>query len=96
MRRTKLAAVGALVLDTVIKKNASYGDSATKSGDILRLLCPDGIKPEQYNDLQLIVRILDKVCRIMSGTIDNQALLDAYADIAGYGVLGRAGRKEKE
>ena len=77
-------AVGALVAE----KNAAYGDAFAKCGAFLRLLYPDGIRPEQYSDALCLVRMWDKMCRIAT---DRGALgKSPYQDIAGYGLLGMA------
>lgn len=78
--------IGALVQT----KNAAYGDAHTKSGDVLRILYPDGVKPEAYTDMLTIVRILDKLFRICT---DKDALgEDPYKDIVGYSLLATARR----
>ena len=66
-------------------KNQQYGDSANKTGQILAILYPGGVKPEQYHDMMLITRILDKLNRIANG---NQGEENAWQDLAGYGLLG--------
>lgn len=66
-------------------KNMQYGDSTRKSGEILAILYPNGVKPDQYRDMLLMVRIIDKLFRVANG---NQGDEDAYSDIAGYGILG--------
>ena len=74
--------VGALV----DRKQKEYGDSFGRSFSILETLFPDGIRVEQYRDVLLIVRIIDKLFRIAtraSGDEENPA-----KDIAGYGLLG--------
>jgi hypothetical protein len=76
--------VGKLVTD----KNAAYGDSFGKSGECLRQMYPNGIKPEQYDDLLTIVRILDKLFRIASNPTAFSE--NPYQDIVGYGLLGMA------
>lgn len=68
------------------EKNAAYGDSFAKSGDILRILFPDGIQPEQYQDALAIVRVVDKLFRI--ATKKDAFGESPWRDIAGYGVLG--------
>jgi hypothetical protein len=69
----------------VDRKNAAYGHSFKKSGDFLRLLYPDGIKPEQYQDMLALVRIYDKMNRIAT---DKDAFgEDPFSDIVGYGLL---------
>lgn len=70
----------------VEEKNRAYGDSFAKTGDFLRLLYPNGIPPEKYNDALCIVRIFDKLKRIAT---DKDALGESpYRDIAGYALLG--------
>lgn len=67
-------------------KNTAYGDSVGRSGDILRILYPNGVQPEQYGDMQLVTRIIDKLFRIAT---DKHALGESpYRDISGYGILG--------
>jgi hypothetical protein len=74
--------VGALV-DV---KNKAYGSSFHICGEFLKLLYPNGIKPEQYGDALALVRIFDKMVRIAT---DKDALGESpYQDIAGYGLLG--------
>lgn len=76
------AAIGALVTE----KNAAYGDSFAKCGEFLRLLFPNGIQPEQYDDALALVRIFDKQMRI--ATRKDAFGESPYKDIAGYGLLG--------
>jgi hypothetical protein len=45
-------------------KNKSYGNSFGEAGEFLKILYPDGIKPDQYTDLLCVVRIFDKLKRI--------------------------------
>jgi len=76
--------IGALVAT----KQAAYGDAFGRSGRVLRILYPDGICIEQYDDMLAVVRILDKLFRIAT---DRDALGESpYRDIAGYGLLGVA------
>jgi hypothetical protein len=70
----------------VEEKQAAYGDSFGRSGEILRVLYPQGISLEQIDDALCIVRIVDKLFRIAT---DKDALGESpYRDIAGYGILG--------
>jgi hypothetical protein len=74
--------IGALVEE----KNAAYGSSFAKAGDFLRLLYPAGLRPEQYTDMLLLVRIFDKQMRIAT---NRDALGESpFLDVAGYGILG--------
>jgi len=79
---TKGTEIGRLV-DT---KNAAYGDSFSKSGEIMRILYPDGISASQMDDALTVIRIIDKLFRIAT---DKDAMGESpFADIAGYGILG--------
>ncbi|MEC5422092.1 hypothetical protein QGM71_01115 [Virgibacillus sp. C22-A2] len=72
----------------VAEKNKQYGDSFNKSGDFLKLLYPDGIKPEQYKDMLGLVRVFDKQMRIANG---NQGEENAWQDINGYSLVALGG-----
>lgn len=80
--------VGQEIGQLVEEKNAAYGDSFARSGAILRVLYPNGVKPEQYDDMLGIVRVLDKLFRIAN---DKRAFGESpWRDITGYGILGVA------
>lgn len=81
-------AIGAEIGALVQEKNAAYGDSFAKSGDFLRLLYPDGIRPEQYGDALTLVRMFDKQMRI--ATKKNAFGESAFGDLVGYAILGLA------
>jgi len=66
------------------KKHIQYGESYKRSGDILKLLYPDGIKPEQYGDMLAVTRIIDKLFRIAVGKSDD---VENWRDVAGYGLI---------
>ncbi len=75
-----------------IDKNRQYGDAVRKTVDILHALFPDGIRPDQYGDLLLIVRVQDKMVRLASynskthpRSADDES---PWADVRGYGILG--------
>ena len=51
--------LGRSVGELVAEKQAAYGDSFGKSHKILKVLFPDGIKPEQYMDVLTICRVVD-------------------------------------
>jgi hypothetical protein len=87
----KYEGLGIVIGRLVETKQAAYGDSFGKSGQILRILYPAGIAPEQFDDALAITRIVDKLFRIAT---DRDALGESpYRDIAGYAPLG-AGRAE--
>jgi hypothetical protein len=69
----------------VERKNSAYGDSFSKSGEILKLLYPNGVKLGEYKTLLAVTRIIDKLFRIAT---DESALdEDPWMDIAGYAIL---------
>ena len=72
----------------VEEKQKQYGDMISSMGPILKELYPDGVKPEQYNDLTIIVRMLDKIGRITKG--NGAGNEDAWGDLIGYSLLGKS------
>lgn len=50
--------------ELVKEKNEAYGDAVGCSDKYLRLLYPNGVKPEQYRDMLMLVRDFDKNMRI--------------------------------
>jgi hypothetical protein len=77
--------IGLEVGKLVAEKQVAYGDSFGRAGNVLREMYPDGIRPDQYDDMLAIVRIVDKLFRIANRK-------DAFGespgrDIAGYGTL---------
>lgn len=87
--------IGAEVGRLVAEKQAAYGDSFGKAGEILRVLYPAGISPDSYGDALAIVRVIDKLFRIAT---DKDAFGESpWRDIAGYGLLGtHASQKRRE
>jgi len=83
---SNFAEIGDKVGKLVSDKQRAYGDSFGRSGECLRQMFPEGIKPNQYDDLLTIARILDKLFRIAN----NPTAFDEnpYQDIVGYGLLG--------
>ena len=81
------------IADVVEKKSKAYGDSFGKSGAILKILYPNGVKLEEYDNFLAITRIVDKLFRIAT---DKDAFgEDPWRDIVGYG-LNAAAREEKK
>jgi hypothetical protein len=68
------------------EKNEAYGNSFELCGHILQRLYPLGIRPDQYTDALLVVRIIDKLFRI--ATRKDAFGESPYADITGYGICG--------
>lgn len=69
----------------VNEKNAAYGDSFKRSGEILKILYPNGISVDEYVSALTVVRILDKMFRI--ATDPGYGGEEPFKDIAGYGIL---------
>lgn len=83
------------IADIVVQKQKAYGDSFGRAGEVLKLLYPDGIPIDKFDDALAIVRIVDKLFRIANqkDAFDE----NPYQDIAGYALLGvvRAALKER-
>lgn len=83
---TDLEALGAELGKLVKKKRAAYGNSHEKSGEVLAILYPEGVKPEQYGDMLTVARVIDKLFRVAT---DRDAMGESpWRDVAGYGLLG--------
>lgn len=77
--------VGAALGRLVDEKQKAYGNSFGNTGKLLKMLYPDGVRPDQYDDLLAMTRMIDKLFRIATKK-------DAYGespwrDIAGYALL---------
>jgi len=80
------ALMGQQIGELVQEKQAAYGDSFGKSGQVLKILYPNGISLDQIDDALCVVRIVDKLFRIAT---DRDALGESpYRDISGYAILG--------
>lgn len=84
----KYEAMGKAIGALVDVKNHQYGDAFHQTGKILAILYPKGVRPEQYNDMLAVVRVLDKLFRVANGKQGNE---DPWQDISGYGLLGMEG-----
>jgi hypothetical protein len=76
--------IGRRIGETVDEKNSLYGDSINSTAQFLLTLFPNGIHPEAYADVGILVRLYDKMKRVAEG---NKGAENAYNDIAGYGIL---------
>jgi hypothetical protein len=71
----------------VDEKQRAYGRAFQKIAEISKILYPNGVPVERMDDFALVVRVLDKVCRIADG--EKFAFNESpWRDIAGYGLLG--------
>lgn len=87
-----LSKIASECADLVAQKNAAYGDSFEKSGEILKILMPNGCPPEKFQDMLTVVRITDKLFRICTNpTAFNE---DPWKDILGYALLSVASNEK--
>jgi len=78
--------IAAGIGELVTEKNSAYGNSFEKAKDILQILYPEGVKPEQFQDMLALVRLIDKMFRIAN---KKDAFGESpWRDIAGYAILG--------
>lgn len=85
MKLGKYESIGQAIGHLVDEKNQAYGDAFNKSADFLKILYPDGVKPEQYGDMLALVRSFDKMMRIAH---DKNAFGEnPWHDLAGYAIL---------
>ena len=85
-RRQSYEGLGRQIGALVDKKQLEYGDSFGRCGAIVRVLYPNGIRPDQYDDALAVVRIIDKLFRIATRAETDQE--SPYRDIGGYALLG--------
>ncbi len=81
--------------ELVQEKNHAYGDSFNRAEIVMRELYPDGIEPDQYQDMLTVIRVIDKLFRIAT---DRDALGESpWSDINGYSLLAleRVNRTKK-
>lgn len=73
------------ISDLIVEKQEAYGNAFGKSGDIIKILYPNGIPLSKINDALTVIRMLDKLFRIAT----NKDALgeDPFKDIAGYALL---------
>lgn len=82
---TNYEEIGKEIGKLVSEKNKAYGDSFRESGKIVELLYPKGIPVEKYTSVLALVRILDKIQRLVTDPGYNGE--NSWADIAGYAIL---------
>lgn len=93
-RPGKYEEIGAEIGRLVDKKQKAYGRAFDRVGSILSIIYPSGIRPEQYDDLGAMIRILDKFFRI--ATQKNAFGENPWQDVAGYGLLKNGDLLDKE
>lgn len=86
MTDNKYEVLAAEIGRLVDEKNKAYGNSFAEAGEFLKILYPNGIPVEAYNDALTLTRIFDKLKRI--ATNNDPFGEDPFFDIAGYAILG--------
>lgn len=81
----KYEEIGAEIGRLVDRKQKAYGRSFDHVGRILEIIYPSGIRPNQYDDLGGMIRILDKFFRI--ATQKKAFGEDPWQDVGGYALL---------
>ena len=86
--------LGTAIGRLVEEKDQAYGSSFQRSQEILKILYPEGIQPDQYCDMLGMTRVIDKLFRIANrkGAFGE----NPWQDIAGYGLLGVANEVAEE
>lgn len=86
--KTGWMALGTQLGMMVGDKDEAYGHAITDGTvAILQVLYPNGITPDDYSDLPLIVVMINKLLRITRG--NKLAFKETpYLDLAGYAMLG--------
>tara|TARA_R110002020_G_scaffold379923_1_gene591164 strand:+ start:147 stop:488 length:342 start_codon:yes stop_codon:yes gene_type:complete len=76
----------------VTEKNKAYGDSFGNGHKILKVLYPQGVKPDQFIDMLATIRVIDKLFRLAN---EKDAFDESpWRDIIGYALLGAANDEE--
>lgn len=98
MDEGKFKVLGTSVGELVDSKQKQYGNSVGRSGEILKALFPNGVQIHQYDDMLLIVRMLDKMSRLAQRGADGKDLggESPFRDLAGYSLLGLDKDNNKE
>ena len=93
MKGNKYKEAGARIGELVAEKNEAYGDSFARSGEVMRVLYPDGISLEGMDDALAVVRVVDKLFRIAT---NKDALGESpWVDVAGYSILASERSKDE-
>ena len=79
---TKFEELAKEVAQLVDQKNEEYGNCYGISSELLKLFAPDGISPDKYNDIAILLRLVEKLKRGFGGEISR----DTIIDIIGLGL----------
>lgn len=87
-------------LGTLLASKAEgYGPSWKTTAEVLAAFFPNGIPVNAYEDVLLLIRVLDKLARLANNLSHNQGdpLGESpWKDLAGYGVIGVAKEEFKK
>jgi len=86
VKKVDVRSVACDVVVVVEEKNREYASAFQKVSEILNILFPNGIPTSKYHDVAILIRVLDKICRIATAN-DKDVKKDAWLDITGYGLL---------
>lgn len=76
------------ITEVLEKKNEAYGSAFDKSGELIKILYPNGCSVGDFDNMLFITRILDKLFRIATNNSPTEeGIHDAYQDIVGYSLL---------
>ena len=84
-REPTLEEIAKSVANLVEDKQQQYGDAFGKSEQILKVLYPNGVHPDDYRNLLTITRIVDKLFRLATNNGNDKE--DPWRDICGYSLL---------
>ena len=90
---TNYEEIGREIGKLVSEKQKAYGDSYGNSGKILSILFPNGVKPEHYQELLAICRVIDKLFRLANDP--GYGGESPWGDICGYALL-RLGKQKAD
>lgn len=85
MNRQKLQKIAADIANLLEEKDEAYGSAFAEVGNVINIMYPEGVHPDQYQDMLVTTRILDKLFRIAHNKEAFQE--DPWKDIAGYAIL---------
>jgi len=85
-RKKDFHALAAGLATMLEEKRQAYGQNMEIVPKVMELLYPNGVRPEHYPTMLLLVRILDKISRLASGGGRWALGEDAWKDIAGYAL----------
>lgn len=81
------------IANIVIAKREAYGENSLEQVDaIIDILYPTGISTKDYPKALTIIRLLDKITRLVTAYDKDKE--DAWTDIAGYALRSIVRNKE--